>query len=237
MVEESGPTPSLCAIILIVDGLSLNRTGEESYIACQTLDGKQYRVNGVPYHAFEGNKKDIIDGIVELDLPEGVYLDESTATLNLPSPAGLKFKLKDNSGTGAKGLFDRSRRSLAVTGTRSVLVVRVVTSNLTPVKSEATLSDTVFGNGADGAVDSMTLKSLYNTCSHGQLNFVPASDRDGGRIKIRNGTCDHNMQIALLPTNNCCRIFLRFPQHHICSRHPPPPPLYLPHTPKQAQLL
>jgi hypothetical protein len=48
MAEESGPTPSLCATILIVDGLSLNRTVEDSYIACQTLDGKQYRVTRVP---------------------------------------------------------------------------------------------------------------------------------------------------------------------------------------------
>ncbi len=197
MAEESGPRPSLCATILIVDGLSLNQTREDSYIACRTLDGKQYRVTSLPYHAFEGNKKDIIDGIVELDLPKGVYLDESTATLNLPNPAGLKFKLKDYFGTGAKGLFDHSRRSLAVTGTRFLLIVRIVTSNLSPAKSEATLSDTVFGNGVDGAVDSMMLKSLYTTCSHGQLNVVPASDGDGRSIRIRNGTCDHNMQIAL----------------------------------------
>lgn len=194
MAKESGPTPSLCATILTVEGLSLNRTGEDSYIACQTLDGKQYRVAGVPNHVFEGNKKDIVDGIVELDVPKGAYLDESTATLNLPNKAELRFKLKNNSGTGAnKGLFDRSRRSLAVTGTRSVLVVRVVASNLSPVKSEATLSDTVFGNGADGAVDSMTLKSLYNTCSHGQLNFAPASDRDGRSIRIRNGATTVNV--------------------------------------------
>ena len=56
MAKESGPTPSLCATILTVEGLSLNRTGEDSYIACQTLDGKQYRVAGVPNHVFEGNK-------------------------------------------------------------------------------------------------------------------------------------------------------------------------------------
>ncbi|KAL3811578.1 hypothetical protein ACHAXA_006863 [Cyclostephanos tholiformis] len=194
MAKESGPTSSLCATILTVEGLSLNRTGEDSYIVCQTLNGKQYRVTGVPNHVFEGNKKDIIDGIVELDTPKGVHLDESTATLNFPDKAELRLKLKNNSGTGAnKGLFYRSRRSLAVTGTRSVLVVRVVASNLSPPKSEATLSDTVFGNGADGAVDSMTLKSLYNTCSHGQLNFAPASDRDGRSIRIRNGATTVNV--------------------------------------------
>ncbi len=229
MAKESGPTPSLCATILTVEGLSLNRTGEDSYIACQTLDGKQYRVAGVPNHVFEGNKKDIVDGIVELDVPKGVYLDESTATLNLPNKAELRFKLKNNSGTGAnKGLFDRSRRSLAVTGTRSVLVVRVVASNLSPVKSEATLSDTVFGNGADGAVDSMTLKSLYNTCSHGQLNFAPASDRDGRSIRIRNGTHVQNMQIALYSPKTAAAFPCSFPNVHACSEHSPRPPLTLP---------
>ena len=191
MAEESGSMPSMCATTLIVEGFSLNRTKRESYIACQTLDGKQYRVTGVSYSSFEAKKKDIINGIVELDLPEGVYLDESTATLNLPSPAGLKFKLKDNSGDRAEALFDRSRRSLATTGTCSILVVRVVASSVAPFKSEATLSNNVFGNGAVGTADAMTLKSLYNTCSHGQLNFIPASDLNGKSIGIWNGLCYH----------------------------------------------
>jgi hypothetical protein len=57
-------------------------------------------------------------------------------------------------------LFDRSRCSLAVTGTRSALVVRIVTSDKAPTGSEAYLSNNVFGNGADGRVDPLTMKNL-----------------------------------------------------------------------------
>lgn len=185
-------TSSTCINILIVagsfvSGSSLNRTINESYLACETLDGKQYRVNGIPDHVLKAKEKSVIDGVIELDLPEGAYLDERTASLKLPSQVGLKFKAK--SGSGSTGIFDRSRRSLAVSGTRTALVVRIVASNA-PLKSEASLSNAVFGNGADGTVDPMTLKSLYTTCSHGQLTFVQASDRNGRSINIRKGMRD-----------------------------------------------
>ena len=54
--------------------------------------------------------------------------------------------------------------------------------------SELRLSDSVFGNGVDGNVDSVTLRSQYKACSHDQLNFEEADDRDGKIINIRNGT-------------------------------------------------
>ena len=182
-------TSSTCINILTVAGSSLNRTINESYIACETLDGKQYRVNGIPDHIIKAEEKSVMDGIVELDLPEGAYLDERTASLKLPSQVGLKFKAKSGNG-GRTGLFDPSHRSLAVSGTRTALVVRIVASNIAPLKSEATLSNAVFGNGADGTVDPMSLKSMYTTCSHGQLTFVQASDRNGRSINIRRGKCD-----------------------------------------------
>ena len=123
----------------------------------------------------------------------------------MPSPQRLKFKEKiwkdgDNSKEGL--LFDRSRRSLAVTpvtGTRSALVVCVIASNAAPSKSEATLSNSVFGNGADGTVDPVSTKSHFQTCSHGQLDFAQASDRDGRSIRIRNGELEFFAQ-SLIPT-------------------------------------
>ena len=67
-------------------------------------------------------------------------MNDETATLEMPT--SLKklevkdlFKKKDDNKQGL--LFDRSRRSLAVTGTRSALVICVVTSDKVPAGSEA----------------------------------------------------------------------------------------------------
>ena len=134
------------------------------------------------------NKKGIIDRTVELSMPEGAYLDEDTATLEMPSPGRLKFKEKN----AIDGLpFDSSRSPRAVTGTRSALVVKVIASGAAAEFSEARLSNSVFGNGADGNVDPVTMKSHFQTCSNGQLNFLPAIDRDGTSIRIRNGKYEH----------------------------------------------
>ena len=51
------------------------------------------------------------------------------------------------------------RCDLAVTGTRSVLVVRVVAADTSTTQSVERLSNSVFGNGADGSVDSVTMRS------------------------------------------------------------------------------
>lgn len=134
------------------------------------------------------NKKGIIDRTVELSMPEGAYLDEDTATLEMPSPVRLKFKEKN----AKDGLpLDSSRSPRAVTGTRSALVVKVIASGAATEFSEARLSNSVFGNGADGNVDPVTMKSHFQTCSNGQLNFLPAIDRDGTSIRIRNGKYEH----------------------------------------------
>lgn len=114
----------------------------------------------------------------------------------------MRWKFKAKSGNVSRtGLSDPSHRSLAVSGTRTALVVRIVASNIAPLKSEATLSNAVFGNGADGTVDPMSLKSMYTTCSHGQLTFVQASDRNGRSINIRKGKRD-SLSSLVAPTKH-----------------------------------
>ena len=226
-------TNSTCAttsIVVLMHGR--NKTAEE-LLSCDTANGKHYVVREVPEHIIQANKKRIIDGAIELSLPGGAYLDEATATLEMPSPQVLKFKEKIRKDGDKEGLlFDRSRRSLAVTpvtGTRSALVVRVIASNVAPSNSEETLSNSVFGNGADGKADPVTMKSHFQTCSHGQLNFIQASDRDGRSIRIRNGeleiyhscfhllSCARHPHLCLTPpthtirSHNCDRVSLRDP--------------------------
>ncbi|KAL3786416.1 hypothetical protein ACHAW5_002247 [Stephanodiscus triporus] len=178
-----------------------NKTSED-LLSCDTANGKHYIVRGVPDTVIRANKHGIINDDIELSMPEGAYLDEDTATLVIPNPGKLKFKekIKKDGDRVKKGLlFDRSRRSLAVTGTHSALVVRVVASGVATSKSVATLSNAVFGNGADGTVDPVTMKGHFKTCSHGQLNIAQATDRNGRSIQIRNGKHE---RLFLLSTIN-----------------------------------
>mmetsp|Transcript_38211 Transcript_38211/g.68890 ORF Transcript_38211/g.68890 Transcript_38211/m.68890 type:complete len:576 (+) Transcript_38211:87-1814(+) len=87
-----------------------------------------------------------------------------------------------------RNLAELRRRQLK-TGTRSVLAVRVVTTDKTVGYGEAALSDDVFGTTGDV----VNLRTQYSACSHGQLDFQPISDKDmtsnpnDGTTNIRNG--------------------------------------------------
>jgi hypothetical protein len=189
-LRRTPTTNTTCATTSVVVIMkSQNKTSTE-VLSCDTAEGKHYIVRGVPKHVIKANKKGIVDGAIELTMPAGAYLDEDTATLEMPDPERLK--LQENTKKGGnkskeEDLFERSRRSLAVTGTRSALVVRIRASGVVTSKSEATLSNNVFGNGADGTFDPVTMRGHFLSCSHSQLDFRQANDRDGTTIQIRNG--------------------------------------------------
>ena len=76
----------------------------------------------------------------------------------------------------------------AVIGNPTVLVVAMTSPGGNNSKSAQEISATVFGkdgNGDGGAMNSV--KSFYNTCSHGKLNLVMTQDRQGMDISIQNG--------------------------------------------------
>ena len=76
----------------------------------------------------------------------------------------------------------------AVIGNPTVLVVAMTSPGGNNSKSAQEISATVFGkdgNGDGGAMNSV--KSFYNTCSHGKLNLVKTQDRQGLDISIQNG--------------------------------------------------
>ena len=79
-------------------------------------------------------------------------------------------------------------RRLDASGNRRVLIVRVIAAGVTTTSNEAHLSDSVFGNNADGdGADEVNLRSQYAACSKGQLLFSPAGERTGLSTSIRNG--------------------------------------------------
>ena len=57
---------------------------------------------------------------------------------------------------------------------KTVLVLRIVASDAQTTATEAELADKIFG--ASG--DVLNLKSLYNQCSNGQLQFEPQTNND-----------------------------------------------------------
>lgn len=90
-------------------------------------------------------------------------------------PPGKKIVLEKKPEDGSGG-----RRLVETTGTRSVLVVRVILSDGSPDNSTAQLSDSVFGTFGDV----VNLASQTDDCSFGALNFVPAPNR---KVKGKGG--------------------------------------------------
>jgi hypothetical protein len=74
------------------------------------------------------------------------------------------IQLQDNLSAGD----DDATRRLTQTGTKSVLVVRVVSASYAPSQSEALLYDDIF-------TDENNLRARYIECSNGQLTFEPAT--------------------------------------------------------------
>ena len=157
---------------------SFQEQEEDSYISCETRDGKSYRVKGVPTNVMRLHKKSIIDGEADIDLPEGSVLDDSTGMIELPMGKNVEFKrvsknssrrgYSDGYGQGNnkpfqgttphhdKDFYSNNRhrrhpnnRKLPVTGMRSVLVVRVIAADSQTTASEQRLSDSVFGGLSD----------------------------------------------------------------------------------------
>ena len=182
-----------CVTTTLVEVEHSDPSIDESYLSCESSDGNtSYKVKGISQEVINKNKKSIADGESSLELPAGAMINLDDGSIELPSG---EVKFKENKGK-KKGLFkddSRDRRRKLVSGTRSVLVVRVQhTTDASTSASAERLSDSVFGNGADGSVDPVTLKSQYSECSYNQLTFIEATDRTGNTgTLIQNGTYIH----------------------------------------------
>jgi hypothetical protein len=190
-------TSSTCDNPSVVEVQYADHSIEESYISCEQPDGTSYRVN-VPDHVAEKAKGVIFasaDATVSLDLPEGSEIDESTATINVPPGKAIGFKNRPalNNAADVASIANgnrpnRNRDRRLATGTKTVLVVRVIASDASTTDTVERLSDFVFGNNADGnGADAANLRSQYAACSHDKLLFAEAPARTGASISIANG--------------------------------------------------
>lgn len=151
---------------------------------CETPSGLVYKVKNSSADDIELLKKSIDNNNREgplLTFSSTAHINEETQEIESDKPPKL-----------VKRPGRPSRKLAGATGTKSVLVVRVITSdNKSPTSSLNALSDSVFGNNADGnGADMVNLKSQYAMCSHNKLNFVEANDRNGNGVNIRNGAVE-----------------------------------------------
>ena len=134
-----------------------------------------------------------LSGSTQIEIPAGSTINGATINVHgkKPKPAGGKGK--------GQGLFDRdlkesrtpeqernlaelNRQLAVVTGTKTVLVVKVNhigAGNLgTTTDNLFTIANDVFGNQISGN-DAVNLHSQYEACSHNKLNFVPSTNDAG----------------------------------------------------------
>ena len=156
---------------------------DEPRIEC-SKDGVSYSID-ISKEDIKRNKHGVANNELELDLPQGAKIDKAKGTIKIPKgeqasmvslkpPAlnqnKIKFKVKKKSKDKSTPWTTSNRRHLT-TGTKTVLVVRVVSNDSSTTASANQLSDSVFGTNGD----LVNLKTQYAACSHNQLQFQPAT--------------------------------------------------------------
>ena len=166
------------AVIQEISGGQQN--GDELHLVCETPSGMIYKVQNVSSSVMDLVKKSTrqVDTEMILHFDETAQINVNTQEIESSTPPKL-----------IESISSSPRKLAVVTGTKSILVVRIVASGVGPSPSESALSDSVFGNNADGdGADPVNVKSQYAACSHGKISFVEANDRNGNNgVNIRNG--------------------------------------------------
>ncbi len=97
-------------------------------------------------------------------MQEGAYFNHDERDLVINENKDLDFG----------GKYDQSRRKLAVTGTKTMLALRVIAPDSSTSSSEALISDSWYGTNGDP----VNLKSQYAACSYDQLIMNPAETNE-----------------------------------------------------------
>jgi hypothetical protein len=183
------------ACLVLVEILELEGDVSVESLVCQMNEDDE---PGSPLGS--GKRIVKITGVAKAEL-EALEDFESGHTLMFTEDADLfddeltikagKFKLEKNSSGNVLGLM-RGRRDLEVLGTKKTLVVRVTAADAATTASAPTLSDKVFGTGGD----EVNLKTWYDKCSHGGVNFDPATSVDNP--KIMNGVTEISITMNVI---------------------------------------
>ena len=163
-----------------------------SFLACEIPSGMIYEIPEIDEKFIEENFEggNFVSGETEITFPGGAFIDKSDQTISSAGRlGGLVLTKKKNIPTDRRNLA-------AVTGDKTVLVVRVIATDGSTTANMAQLSDSVFGT--DG--DTVNLKLQYSDCSQEQLNIIPAV-----RSGITNGVITVNVDVSTSQGDNIMR--------------------------------
>jgi Gametolysin peptidase M11 len=160
--------------------LRLSEPGEETWVL-ESIVGTPliYEIQGLSQKYFERNG--IVSGQDSITLSVATILSSDTIAVG----PGAQVSITPGGGD------ERRRRLASKTGTHSVLVVRVSTTNSSenPERSAVQLSSDCFGIGA---TDTVQMVSRFDDCSGGKLKLIPATNTS----KIINGVVDVSITIS-----------------------------------------
>ncbi|CAJ1946003.1 unnamed protein product [Cylindrotheca closterium] len=206
VVEEFDYEPNL-DISNSQDDASGVASEDESLLYCETPGGYFYKVPTSDPSWVETMVQggQLISGVTELELPPDTLVNEHLGTLEWKNNNDHDNNSTNTSSSSdtmvvmTPGLVDhgstnerrtRRRRLAEVTGTKTVLTVRIIATDQQNTFDEATLRQEVFGT------DNTNLKTQFDKCSFGQLTFVATDDRSGQTVSIVGGvvtvTVDHS---------------------------------------------
>lgn len=140
------------------------------------------------------------DEFFAINLPEGFSMRDhpfvsvigghlNRETARVVQPPGSSISASQRGGNRGGNRRGASGRRAVVTGTKTVLIVKVIVADGSATSTEAELADSVFGTSGDP----VNLKSQYSDCSHGQLTFTQAASRTNGAYSISNGATTVNL--------------------------------------------
>eukprot|EP00980_Cylindrotheca_fusiformis_P003004 scaffold695_cov113-Cylindrotheca_fusiformis.AAC.1 len=149
-------------------------------LVCFTSNGKIFAVPSADQEWIDEKQRtgELISGETILDLPPNTMVDMETFSIDLAYPPNLLNTVDEESQNRRRQL-----RRLAVTGTHTVLAIRVIASDASASLTEADISDGIFGTIDDPA----NLVTQYKACSYGKLQFKPTNDKKGKTRNIKDG--------------------------------------------------
>jgi len=176
-------TKNPCVVILS-DKEYLDHHVEDQPLECELQSTDVVKANGISVVKVKGKttgwaKKNGIESGVTTLFASNSVIDDDTDELIIPTGETIELGRRNKSSGGSSkatgaGSLDPAdliwNRNLA-TVVKKVLVLRIQAADASTTASETQLADDVFG----AAGDVLNLKSQFNQCSYGQLQFEPTT--------------------------------------------------------------
>ncbi|KAI2488977.1 Gametolysin peptidase M11 [Fragilaria crotonensis] len=167
-------------VVIFSDKEYLDHRVEEQPVECELqatdiMNVSKHRVVKVKGMTTKWARKNAVESGVTTLFATNSVIDDSTDELIIPTGETIKLGRRERNGVGSSsGSLDTTdliwNRKLASV-VKKVLVLRIQAADASTTASETQLADDVFG----AAGDVFNLKSQYNQCSYGQLQFEPTT--------------------------------------------------------------